>query len=261
MDFTFGIITAGGFDEYISDIVDSIRLQDIPCYEIIIVGSSNVKGDDIQTIPFDESKKKGWITRKKNIICELAKYENIVLLHDYVKLEKGWYDGFLEFGNAFEFCVTRIKTVDGKRFRDFCLYTSGLPNEYSTGALLPYGANLSPEILKLCYISGTYYVVKKHIAAQFPLNEDLFHGAGEDVVYSQTLALNNILVKCNSFSEVQLMKQKPQAPWELEISAAQLHALETASPDDLKTYFKQQRSHVQKWVYDNFKIHVDLQCT
>lgn len=32
--------------------------------------------------------------QKKNIIVLNAKYENIVLLHDYVKLGDNWYKGF-----------------------------------------------------------------------------------------------------------------------------------------------------------------------
>jgi tRNA A37 methylthiotransferase MiaB len=76
MDFTFGIITTGK-DEYIQKIVDSIHSQKIPHYEIIVVGKCNIKDPYLYNVPFDEKCRKAWITKKKNIICKMAKYENI----------------------------------------------------------------------------------------------------------------------------------------------------------------------------------------
>jgi hypothetical protein len=55
-----------------------------------------------QRVPFDETIKQGWITRKKNIITSLAQYENIVYMHDYIRLEEDWYKGQLESGNNFK---------------------------------------------------------------------------------------------------------------------------------------------------------------
>ena len=39
MEFTFGIITSGAEDDSINQIIDSIEKQNIPTYEIIIVGN------------------------------------------------------------------------------------------------------------------------------------------------------------------------------------------------------------------------------
>ena len=111
MDFTFGIITDGSSDDFIIKIIASIEEQQIPNYEIIIVGNSKITPTThLKVIEFDESIKNKWITRKKNIICEEAQYENIVLMHDYISLDTGWYKGFLKFGNTFGFCITPIKT-------------------------------------------------------------------------------------------------------------------------------------------------------
>jgi len=81
--------------------VNSIKSQKInsDSFEIIIIGDSNIDPDqNIKTINFNESLKSMWITRKKNLITENSSFPNICYLHDYVSLEDGWYNGFLEFG-------------------------------------------------------------------------------------------------------------------------------------------------------------------
>ena len=44
----------------------------------------------------------------------MSKFENIVYLHDYVYLDKSWYEGFLKYGNNFEVVVNRIINFDKK---------------------------------------------------------------------------------------------------------------------------------------------------
>jgi len=218
MDFSFGIITAGSAN--LEQIVQSIKNQNIPNYEIIIIGEACVKGDYIRVIPFDESVRPAWITRKKNIIAQEAKYENIVLLHDYVELCPGWYEGFLKFGNDFKICVNKITNLSGKRFRDFCLFKEFLPTHTT---LLPYSAKLSPRLSKLAYISGTYYVVKRNVALSHPLDERLVWNQGEDVLFSQSLSKHGILFECNPFSTVTLLKEK--GSFEREMSQETYEAL------------------------------------
>ena len=66
MEFTFGIITNGSCDNYIQEIIKSIEKNEIPIYEIIIVGNTRIESTiNIQTFVFDEGMKENWITRKK----------------------------------------------------------------------------------------------------------------------------------------------------------------------------------------------------
>ena len=122
MDFTFGIITNGSSDDFVEIVINSILSQNIPNFEIIVVGNSNVKAENTRVIPFDETQRPMWITKKKNIITNEAKFDNIVYLHDYVFLSKNWYDGFLKFGNDFDVCMTKILNRDGSRYRDWTLW-------------------------------------------------------------------------------------------------------------------------------------------
>lgn len=234
MDFTFGIITHGNADNYIKLIIESIIKNNIPNYEIIIVGNANIQindNDKIKIFKFNENIKPGWITRKKNIISLNAKYYNIVMLHDYVMLNDDWYQGFLNYGNDFDWCITKIFNNNEKRFRDYTLfpykvdylnidYSPGddIDNYFNDNCLLPYDFVNTIKTNRYMYISGSYYVIKKKIATKFLLNEELLHCQGEDVEYSKRLHENGIIIKCNMFSSVKLLKYKQSIHWEKEIS-------------------------------------------
>jgi hypothetical protein len=98
--WTFGICY--NKTTYINRIIKSICNQkDLSHdkFEIILIGPSegNVKqfeNSNIKNIIFEESIRPGWITIKKNLITQNAKYENICLMHDYVALCENWFIGF-----------------------------------------------------------------------------------------------------------------------------------------------------------------------
>jgi hypothetical protein len=247
MDFTFGIITGGNSD--IQTIVDSIRIQGIPNYEIIIVGKTSVKGDDITTIPFDETIKHIWHTKKKNLVIRFAKYENVVLTYDYMRFEKGWYQGFLRFGNTFKVCVNRMLDIEGRRVRDHVLFNRFLDARFNN-TLIPYGVTLTPAVSKLLYISGGYCVIKKEVGLKYPLREELHWGHGEDVIHSHTLSTAGILLECNPFSTVTLIKEK--FFWEREMSLEVYEDLcKYAETGDL---FERQKAFQINWHLEEFGI-------
>lgn len=221
MKFTFGIITDGstgvppgaGFKsarERTKDIVAAIKGLGVPDAQIVVVGGPPVPGTE--HVPFDESAKKAWITRKKNLVTAAARHENIVYMHDYVRPDKGWYKGFLGFGNDFKACMTPIKREgDGARYRDWTLSPEfayhvmdapvlGDKHEY----MLPYGET---ELSKWQYFSGAYWVAKKKVMEEFPLDEGRAWGQGEDIIWS-TGVRNKYGLQLNPHSVVYVMKPK-----------------------------------------------------
>ena len=211
MEFTFGIITSGNNFDDISKIITSIKNQHIKNYEIIIVGGENAfeLEDVVIHYPFDDTLKNGWITKKKNIITSKAKYENIVFMHDYIILHKNWYKGFLKFGNDFEIAMNKIYNKDNKRLRDWCLWTDNgnfVDNIVNPKlrCLLPYNVENLNEFM---YISGTYWVAKRKLMEENPLNENLLWGQGEDVEWSKRVR-NIYSFKMNKHSKVLSLKQK-----------------------------------------------------
>ncbi len=233
MDFTFGITTSG--NKNLQDTIDSIHSQNIPNYEIIIIGDCIfTPHSNIIHISFDETIKTGWITKKKNIIYQQAKYENLVILHDYFSFDKGWYEGFLKFGNNWDWGVCKIFKKDNTRFRDYSLFPyfnwwSGKSfNPEKTNNLLPYDFISNKKWNKYMYISGGFYFIKKHIALQFPLNENLVWGQGEDIDLTIRLHNSDILISFNPYSSIHLLKDQWQHhTFDKEISKEELAILDT----------------------------------
>ena len=205
MDFTFGIITGGNNDMMIDDIISSIELENISNYEVIIVGNSLVNRKNTKVINFDENIKSLWITSKKNLITRESKYENIVFLHDYIKLEKGWYQGQLISGNDFKIRMDKIININGERFRDWCIWPHNHNNMDSfigRECLIPYDIT---HLSKYMYISGAYWVAKKEVMMEFPLDERLGWGEGEDVIWSRQVR-NKYEFSINPNSIVRIIK-------------------------------------------------------
>ena len=234
MEFTFGIITDGSVDARLNQIIDSIEANHIPTYEIIIVGNSGVCRERTRVIPFDEHLRPAcWITRKKNIIVANAAYENVVLLHDYIAFDADWYDGFLRFGDNYDWCVSPIVNQNGTRFRDFTLFGNSyrlgnvvigrvheLDPYFLNHCLLPYTFQSTPAINKYLYISGSYYIIKRQVARENPLNEALLACQGEDLDLTARLHAKGILIKCNPYSGVRFLKQKDPVSWEQPMDEA-----------------------------------------
>jgi hypothetical protein len=205
MDFTFGITTSGGNDIIINEIINSIVKENIPNYEVIIVGNSSIIRDHVIVIPFNENIKRGWITAKKNIITKESKYDNIVYLHDYIKLDDGWYEGQLKSGNDFKIRMDKIINLDGQRFRDWCIWphnNNTMDNFIGRECLIPYDII---HLSKYMYISGAYWIAKRDVMLEFPLNESLSWGEGEDVVWSKQVRLKYDF-NMNQNSSVRIMK-------------------------------------------------------
>tara|TARA_B100000941_G_C28496770_1_gene551473 strand:+ start:1050 stop:1808 length:759 start_codon:yes stop_codon:yes gene_type:complete len=211
MDFSFGILTSSESDTYLEEIIKSIEDQKIPNYEIILIGDTKKKfnNSNIKYLQFDESIKKGWITKKKNLITENSIYENIVYLHDYIILGDSWYEGFKKNGNEFKVIVNKILNIDNQRFRDWLLWplNNNKFDQYlnrTRRCLLPYDVD---NLSKYMYISGAYWVAKKSFMSRYPLNEELTWGEGEDVEWSKRIR-RKTKFKFNEYSYVQFLKEK-----------------------------------------------------
>ena len=205
IDFTFGIITSPTSCGFLQKIVDSISDENIPNYEIIIIGGDSAhESENLTVVPFDDSTKPMWITKKKNIITDMARYENIVYLHDYIQLSSGWYRGFLQYGNNFQVCMTQIKNLSGGRYRDWTLWAEDAKFLNNIEFLIPYSMT---HLSKLMYISGAYWVAKKSIMEIYRLDEELSWGGGEDVKWSKQIR-EKYQFSMNEHSSVELLKEK-----------------------------------------------------
>jgi hypothetical protein len=215
MNFSF-VIPTGEVNETLLTVLEYIH-QSVPSdkYEIIVVGNVTIHHPNVRCIPFDETQKsKAWITRKKNIGTQLAKFENIVYLHDYiVPNPDNWYSGWMTYGNDFEVATNTILTMEGFRHSDWvvCSYDlwEAAPNLKDTyDVLLPYNTRGMNEVM---YVSGNYFVAKKEFMLSHPLDENLVWGDAEDIEWSRRVRKSTTF-QINTHSSVHIIKPGKWAP-------------------------------------------------
>ena len=192
--FTFGIITVYEDKDRLQEIILSIRNLNIPEYEILFVGggdSDGIDGQDIRKINFDENEKPKWITRKKNILVQEARYDNVVVMHDYHVFDPNWYEAFKIFGTDWDICSCPQYLITGSRNpMDWSLWDKpGHGRAWS----LNYNDWSQAQYM---YISGGFFMVKKHVMLEEPLDESLVWNEEEDVEWSMRVR-NKYMMKCN----------------------------------------------------------------
>ena len=206
---TFGIITDGSEKDRVNAVIDSI-FKECPRPQIIVVGPNNnhfdyfadtitEKGGMIDDLNFDESIKPAWITKKKNLITQHARYDNVVYMHDYIKLRQGWYNGFCIFDKRnckWQVQMNKIINLDGTRYRDWV--------SWKEKVIKPYHWIGQKDM----YISGAYWVAKKNFMEKYPLDESKSWGESEDVEWCSRWKDKEQVYYMNTHSGVQLLKQK-----------------------------------------------------
>lgn len=205
MIFTFGTITEGSREAVarIQEMIDSVEKQNMPEYEIVIVGGENhyAARSNVRHIAFDELVKRNWITRKKNLIAQNARYEHLVLFHDYYRFESGWYRGYLSFGSSWDICQNICLDIDGDRYYDWVLW------DHPTAPRYALADPEDQEIGRYLYVPGHYFVVKRDAMLAVPLNETLTWGESEDIEWTYRLRAAGLVYRMNARSSVR--HQKP----------------------------------------------------
>jgi hypothetical protein len=193
MNFSFCITTDYSDISRLNEVMESIHALNIPFYEINVIGGKDSYNDGyyVSYIYFNEHEKSGWITRKKNILAKYSKYDNLVYLHDYYVFDPDWYKSFKEFGDEWDICSNQQLLINGKRhFTDWVTWDDPVFPRYTA---LPYDDWSRTQHM---YVSGGYFLVKKHVAMNNPFNEELTHGQAEDVEWSLRVR-NKYIMKCN----------------------------------------------------------------
>jgi len=208
MKITFGITTDYSNPTQLEAVTDSIHDLNIPNYEILIIGSKyDIFANNTLHIKFDETVKPGWTTRKKNILCQTAQYENIVLMHDYYRFDHDWYVNMRKFSEdvPWDICSCQQLMINGKRhFTDWVTWDDPIFPRYSA---LPYDEWTRAPYM---YISGGFFMVKKQVALDNPFNEDLVHGQAEDVEWSLRVR-DKYRIVCNGAAITRHLKEHRDA--------------------------------------------------
>jgi hypothetical protein len=184
LKITFGLITDGKNDARIFQIIESIKALGIEYFEIVVVGNSGIDLPGVKVIEFIESPLGAWITKKKNVLTSVAKYDIIVYSHDYFVFDKDWFKEFSKLDD-FDIAMCAIRSPGNVRYRDWSLWphNGNLMDLLVLGhrCLIPYSIDYLKEFM---YVSGGFWVARKQFMLQNPLNESIFAGQSEDVEWS-----------------------------------------------------------------------------
>lgn len=200
---TFGIITKS-MNENIDLIIESIEKQNIPNYEIIIVLDEpytekikykNCYVDSINSkirkeflccyknymynIPAETMSKMILKYRKYNLISNVSRFDNIVLMNDYLIFDDDWYKGFKKFcrKNTFDFLTNKIFN-NKKRYIDWISAVERVNNkgDKKYGALVPYNITCIKSIKEyMIYFPSPLLITKKYILNKFIFNQVTYY--------------------------------------------------------------------------------------
>ncbi|RJQ38231.1 hypothetical protein C4559_02035 [Candidatus Microgenomates bacterium] len=196
--WTFGIVTNGERNDWLEEIIHSIQNLKIPNYEIIVCGKyKNRKEKNFTYIDFNQRGEKGWITKKKNLICEKAKYENLCIIHDRLVFDKNWYEGIKKYGNAFELLgCTQIEKTTKTHAGDWL--TLGGP----IGTLYKIARIKETDWDYYTFLSGQLMIIKKSIWRKILWNETMYWGDQEDGDISFRARDLGYLIRFNPYSSL-----------------------------------------------------------
>lgn len=188
--WTFGIITNGVKLDWIESIISSIRKQGIPECEIIVCGTYfDRKEPDFIYMPFNQRDDKKWITKKKNLIIDSARYNNVCILHDRMYLSDNWYDDIKKWGNCFE-AMSCVRLFEGNLSRLnnwYCIKGFEMKKAKSFRPLLNTGNLDYKDWDKDVICGGGFDTVKKHVFQNILLNETVYWAEYEDIIFDQNL--------------------------------------------------------------------------
>ena len=237
LPISFGICVGPNWnDEWLTACIKSIEDQNIPEYEIIL--SFDKFNADYRMMKYFRNdmvihQLGEWLPKKKNTIAEIAKYDTLVIVHDYYLFDDDWYDGVKEYNASIGYnnwdlmnnFVLRLE--DSERGPDWVInpqymkkfldnpansdILSELKNLYPTENHPMYVVGLSPHeknLTPLQYVSGGFIMCKRKVLLSVPFNEDMKPGESEDLEWFERVkkSTDKFKLTFNTFSIVYTQK-------------------------------------------------------
>ena len=122
MNLSFIIVTNGAKPHELNLQLASIHAQNIPKYEIIIVGDWK-EGEGYVYIPARELTEKKLLGALRNLACDHAIYDNLVISDDDMLFSSDWYKVLFQT-MPFEILTSKVHLPDGGRYWDHVCYQS-----------------------------------------------------------------------------------------------------------------------------------------
>jgi len=176
MDISFGIMTKNN-QTNVEIIVRSILEQEISKFEVIIIGCIDDVWhlENIKIINDSVTNEKNHITRKKNMIIDESKYETIVMMKDYLRLDDNWYNGMKNL--KFDILMNQIVNCRNQRYLDWIWENPIVGN----------GRNISYDVTnhQKMFAPGAFVIAKSYVFKKYRFNERMVGlGKSSDVQWS-----------------------------------------------------------------------------
>lgn len=189
----------------------------------------------IKYIPYEGPlEKPGHITKKKNLIADIAFFDNLVLMHDYFLLPPAFAE---HLPHKYDVYVPPIVTAEGKRGADWMINPEKLDNfllarpdiAHHLMSVAPHenapkyvnALNYSIKYMGYVqYISGGFISCRTEVFRDNPMNEDLYWGDAEDLCWSERI-VDKYRLSTNAWNEavrpVRCMKHNKWAVTEMPL--------------------------------------------
>ena len=195
--WTFAILTNGAKNDIVKQFLCSIRKHDEEKkHEIIICGPRNSEFDDfgVRYVNRDFREEFAEISKKKNMIAEMASNDNILIVHDRYKLDDSFFRGFDNYGYDFSFLTVKQYFENGTEFPAYCAVPAGLRWRH------PIKIENYDFLYPHTYLNGGLLIFKTHLLRAIKFNENLFWNQMEDVEISKECMKEGILPRINYMS-------------------------------------------------------------
>ena len=184
--WTFGMLTLGKRKSSVEKYIESIYKQKVNNFEILMIVPRKLDWletyPNVKQIEFSEKDDIGWITRKKNIICENSRFSDILICHDRFYLADTFISDFEKWGYHYSIAVPKVFVPNlGMRGLDWAVVSSE-NHAWSQGGLLNYRA-----YSRFAYTPGGATIIRKSAWEKYPWNENLYWNEHEDVEMSRRM--------------------------------------------------------------------------
>jgi hypothetical protein len=219
--WTFGILTSGASAQA-AEMAKAILNLDLPNVEVIFCGPrpAGVPNDArVSAIDLDEPEPRGWITRKKNLIADRARYDNLCLLHDRYVVTPDWAEALNAYGPCYSFLTfpqvyyAGVEQHFPQRYPDYQLLAQ---EQGIQGALLSgvYDADriFHPDyddFSETAFCCGGLYLARRSLWNLVRQNEALFHCEWEDVSFGLECQRRGLPHRVNPFATAESTTAHP----------------------------------------------------
>lgn len=221
--WTFGILTSGSSPRG-AQMAAALLALDLPTVEVVFCGPrpAGLPADErIRAIDLERHERRGWITRKKNLLAATARYDNLCLLHDRFVVTPAWAAALREYGPCFSFLTfpqAFFADLDhrfSQRYADYQVLYQTADVDGSLAFSVYAGSQVlyAPydDFYETAFCCGGLYVTKRCLWNRVGQDEALFHGEWEDVSFGLECQRRGMPHRVNPLLTVESLAPHPMA--------------------------------------------------